>query len=64
MEQSLNGKQHSAVKKNGKSIISSEVKDYSNDPFVLKKARESKEFLEKHGFPEELLRLRQAKYSK
>jgi hypothetical protein len=31
------------------------VKDYSNDPFFVKKAEESKIFLEKHGFPKELL---------
>jgi hypothetical protein len=39
-------------------IISSEVKDYGNDPFFIKKANESKAFLEKHGFPEELMRKR------
>ena len=37
-------------------IISSEVKDYGNDPFFIKKANDSKAFLEKHGFPEELVR--------
>lgn len=31
------------------------VKDYGNDPFFVKKAEESKAFLEKHGFPRELL---------
>ena len=31
------------------------VKDYGNDPFFVKKAEESKTFLEKHGFPKELL---------
>jgi hypothetical protein len=35
---------------------SNKVKDYSNDPYFVKKAEESKIFLEKHGFPEELLR--------
>lgn len=59
-----NNKNESSRKNNAKSIISKEVKDYGNDPFVLKKARESKEFLEKHGFPKELLRIRQAKFSK
>ncbi len=39
-------------------IISSDVKDYGNDPFFIKKANESKAFLEKHGFPEELMRKR------
>jgi hypothetical protein len=31
------------------------VKDHGNDPFFIKKAEESKAFLEKHGFPKELL---------
>jgi hypothetical protein len=31
------------------------VKDYGNDPFFIKKAEESKAFLEKNGFPKELL---------
>ncbi len=35
--------------------VSNKVKDYGNDPFFIKKAKESKEFLEKHGFPKELL---------
>lgn len=38
--------------------ISSKVKDYGNDPFFIKKANESKAFLEKNGFPEELLKKR------
>jgi hypothetical protein len=39
-------------------IISSDVKDYGNDPYFIKKANESKDFLEKHGFPEELMKNR------
>jgi predicted RND superfamily exporter protein len=35
--------------------VSNKVKDYGNDPFFVKKAKESKEFLQKHGFPKELL---------
>ena len=31
------------------------VKDYSNDPYFVKKDEESKAFLEKNGFPAELL---------
>jgi hypothetical protein len=42
-------------KKSAKVVISNKVKDHGNDPFFIKKARESKEFLEKHGFPKELL---------
>jgi hypothetical protein len=42
--------------------LSSEVKDYSNDPTFLKRAQEAKEFLEKVGFPEELLKIRDDMY--
>jgi hypothetical protein len=38
-----------------KAIANRKVKDYGNDPFFVKKAKESKAFLEKHGFPKELL---------
>lgn len=31
------------------------VRDYGNDPYFVKKANKSKAFLEKHGFPNELL---------
>ena len=43
------------LKKIGNAIISDKVKDYGNDPFVIKKNKQSKEFLEKHGFPQELI---------
>jgi hypothetical protein len=35
--------------------VSHKVKEYGNDPFFVKKAKKSKEFLESNGFPEELL---------
>ena len=38
-----------------KGKISKDVRSYSNDPYFIKKAIESKAFLEKHGFPQELL---------
>ena len=40
-----------------KSKISSsqKVKDYGSDPFFVKKAKESRAFLEKNGFPKELI---------
>lgn len=31
--------------------VNSKVRDYGNDPFFVKKANESKQFLEKHGLP-------------
>jgi hypothetical protein len=36
--------------------------DYSKDPTFLKRAQEAKEFLEKNGLPEELLKIREAQY--
>jgi hypothetical protein len=51
-----NKNKKAATKKNNKSIVGKKVRDYSNDPFFVKKANESKRFLEKNGFPEELLK--------
>ena len=31
------------------------VKEYGNDPFFVQKAKESKAFLEKYGFPKQLV---------
>lgn len=42
-------------KRQKRTKISHKAKDHGNDPFFIKKANESKKFLEKHGFPEELL---------
>ena len=36
--------------------INSRVKDYSNDPFFVKKARAAEAFLKKHGLPVSLTR--------
>ena len=47
-----------------RAIISNDVRDYGNDPFVLKKAKESKEFLEKHGFPEDFIKFKIEQYNK
>jgi len=46
-------KNTSSIQPKGK--ISKDVKSYGNDPYFQKKAKESKVFLEKHGFPKELL---------
>ncbi|MBL0742731.1 hypothetical protein [Chryseolinea lacunae] len=32
-------------------VIVKNMRDYSNDPFVLKKAKAAQEFLTKHGLP-------------
>ena len=45
----------SSLEKPSKVKISNKVKNYGNDPYFIKKANESKAFLEKHGFPKELL---------
>jgi len=34
-------------------VVSDKVRHYGNDPFVLKKNRKAKAFLEKYGFPKE-----------
>jgi hypothetical protein len=47
-------KKHSK-RKPSKAKRSGKVKDYGNAPFFVKKAEESKAFLEKHGFPKKLL---------
>ena len=36
--------------------VSSSVKDYSNDPFFVEKAKRSKEFLDRNGFPSEIMK--------
>ncbi len=38
-------------KAGSKAVIKSTVKDYGNEPFFVKKANDSKQFLEKHGLP-------------
>lgn len=38
-----------------KAILSDKVKDYGNEPYFLKKAKESEELLLKYGFPKEFL---------
>lgn len=46
------------MKNNGNKKVKNQpnqVRDYGNDPYFVKKANKSKAFLEKHGFPNELL---------
>ena len=51
-------KKRRPVNKSAKVVISNDVRSYCNDPYVIKKGEESKKFLEKHGFPAELLKKR------
>ncbi len=46
------------IKKTNKVTIDKSLKSFENDPFVIKKNKDSKSFLEKHGFPVELLQKR------
>ncbi len=41
--------------KSKSAIVSNKVKDYGKDPFFVKKTKQSKVFLEKHGFPQEMI---------
>lgn len=34
--------------------VSDKVKDYGNDPLVIRKSEQARAFIEKYGFPEEL----------
>jgi len=57
-------KMATGIKKIAKSnaIVSDKVKDYGNDPYFVKKAEESKAFLERNGFPKEFIpRIQNAK---
>jgi len=38
-----------------KSKSADKLKDYGNEPYLLRKRTSLKSFLEKHGFPKELL---------
>jgi hypothetical protein len=64
MKQSFNDKKSVSQIKLAKATLSKEINDYTNDPTLLKRAQEAKEFLEKYGFPEELLKIREAMYGK
>ena len=50
-----------STKGNKKSPIKSKpsVKDYGSDPFFVEKANQSRLFLQKHGFPKEIVKKKQ-----
>ena len=48
--------QYPAVKINA--TLKSYMKYYGNDPYFVKKDKESEDFVRKHGFPEELLKIK------
>lgn len=50
---------HSKTSKNTIQV-DSDIKVYDNQPYLVKKANKSKVFLDKHGFPKELLQKRKA----
>jgi hypothetical protein len=39
-----------------KAIVSTSVKDYSNEPFFIKKADSAKKLIDKYGLPKQLLK--------
>jgi hypothetical protein len=47
------GKHNQKLRSNA--TISSSVRDYGREPFFIKKADDSKKFLEEHGFPKAFL---------
>lgn len=51
MENPTNSKKKKAIDQN-----TGIARDYGNDPYFVKKAKKSKAFLEKNGFPKELER--------
>jgi hypothetical protein len=54
---SAKNRKKNSRKKAVKAQVSNEVRDYSNDPTVLKRLEEAKKFMEEHPFPEELLKI-------
>jgi hypothetical protein len=54
----MSGKKKSPKKESEvkpKKIMWIDERDYSNDPFVVKKVERAKQVFEKYGFPKELL---------
>jgi hypothetical protein len=49
-------KEKHSQKLHSNATISSNVRDYGSEPFFVKKADDSKKFLEKHGFPKAFLK--------
>jgi|GEM_PF-2511472 len=39
----------------GKFTVCTTLKDYSNDPFIIKKVESSKKLISKYGLPKELI---------
>lgn len=64
MSRSFNNKKRDDQKRLAKVTVSNEVKDYSKDPYVKRKTQEAIAFLEKAGLPEELVKMRDAKWGK
>lgn len=64
MKPSANNKKSVYHNKWATGTISKDVKDYSNDPTIIKRAQEAKEFLEKHPLPEDLLKIIDAQCGK
>jgi hypothetical protein len=50
-EQKMANENKHIPKVGSKAVVNSSVRDYGNEPFFVKKANDSKQFLEKHGLP-------------
>jgi hypothetical protein len=44
-------KQKKGASKRKRVVVSKKIKDHSNDPFFVKKAKAAEAFLKKHGLP-------------
>jgi len=50
--------------KQGTFTINDNLRDHSNDPFVIKKNELAKRNIEKYGLPEQLLKIREERIKK
>jgi hypothetical protein len=51
----MKSKDHKKVSELSDKVMYLTVRDYTNDPFVVKKVERAKQVFEKYGFPKELL---------
>jgi hypothetical protein len=64
MNQPVNNKKSVYHSKLPKGSITKDFKDYNFSPAAIRKTEEAIKFLEKAGFPEELLKIRDAQWGK
>lgn len=64
MKPSPNNKKSAYHNKFVKGSLSKDLKDHNFSPAAIRKTEEAIKFLEKAGFPEELLKIRDAQWGK